>query len=106
MKDTRTFKDLYEARHEPENLRPIAELYWQTLLLSSIVGAICVIVFGIWEFSSVISIVSRDTTGGGAQEVSPIDRTQLDRTLTQFAERAANYELAKPVVPAVTDPSK
>ncbi|TSC63178.1 MAG: Cu2+-exporting ATPase, partial [Parcubacteria group bacterium Athens0416_74] len=30
----------YEARHEPENMRPLAELYWRVLLVSALVALV------------------------------------------------------------------
>ncbi len=101
-----SFKELYEARHEPENLRPIAELYWRVVLLGALVAAGFLIVFGVWEFSSVMSVMSAATTNGTAQQTLPIDRVQLEQALSTFSERKANFELGKNTVPAVTDPSK
>ncbi len=101
-----SFKELYEARHEPENLRPIAEVYWRVVLLTAIVAAIGIILFGIWEFSAVMKTISTSTSGGGSQAAPAIDRAQLEGTLTQFYERRENYELGRATPPAVSDPSK
>lgn len=101
-----SFKELYEARHEPENLRPIAELYWRVVLLCAVCAAGGVIAFGFWQFSSVMSIMSAASTNVTSQQVEPIDRTQLENALTSFSERQANFELGKNTVPAVTDPMR
>ncbi len=101
-----SFKELYEARHEPENLRPIAEVYWRVVLLSAIVAAIGIILFGAWEFSAVMKTISTSSTGNGAQTTPTIDRTLLESTLSQFWDRQANFELGKAAAPVVSDPSK
>ena len=107
MKDTHdSFKELYEARHEPENLRPIAEVYWRVVLLSSLTIAIGIIFFGIWEFSSVMKTISSTTSGSAAQQAPVLDRAQLEDVLVQFSDRRANFELGRATVPVVLDPTK
>lgn len=108
MTDTQhdTFKELYEARHEPENLRPIAELYWRVVLLCAVCAAGGVIVFGFWQFTSVMSIMNSASTNVTSNQISPIDRTLLEESLNAFALRRANFELQKNTSPAVTDPTK
>ncbi len=108
MKDAQhdSFKELYEARHEPENLRPIAEAYWRTVLLGAIIAAGLVIFFGIWEFSAVMSTMSATTIDASTQQKTAIDRTQLESALAKFSERKANFELSKTTTPQVTDPTK
>lgn len=101
-----TFKELYEARHEPENLRPIAELYWRVVLLTSITAAIGIIAFGVWEFSAVMRTITTTTSGNATQQPPAIDRVQLEKALVDFSERRANFELGRAMVPSVADPSK
>ncbi len=104
--DHDSFKELYEARHEPENLRPIAEVYWRTILVAAIAAAGLIIFFGIWQFSTVISTMSSASQTATAQQKPAIARDELEAALLKFEERKANYELGKSVVPAVSDPSK
>jgi hypothetical protein len=106
MNNNESFKALYEARHEPENLRPLAELYWRILLLCALAAAGAVIGFGAWEFSSVISTMSSAAAQGTAQQAPAIDKAQLENALVKFSERRANFEMSKSVTPAVSDPSK
>ena len=101
-----SFKELYEARHEPENLRPIAELYWRIMLMSAIIASIGVIIFGVWEFSSVMTTISSTSAGSNAQQAPAIDKAQLERVLIQFSDRRANFELGRATVPVVADPAK
>ncbi len=101
-----SLKQLYEARHEPENLRPLAELYWRGLLLLTLAAAGGVIAFGIWEFSVVMKTMSATSADAGAQQAAAIDKTQLENTLMKFSERKANFELSKSMGPALADPSK
>ncbi len=101
-----SFKELYEARHEPENLRPIAEAYWRAILLAAFIATGFIIFFGIWQFSSIISIMSSASETATAQQKPAISKEQLDSTLVQFDERKANFEMGKKIVPAVTDPSR
>ncbi len=101
-----TFKELYESRHEPENLRPIAELYWRAMLVFAVVTAGLIIFFGIWQFSSVISTMSSASDTASAQQKPAIVREDLESALIRFEERRATFELGRTVVPAVADPSK
>ena len=101
-----SFKELYEARHEPENLRPIAELYWRIMLVSAIIASIGIILFGVWEFSSVMTTISSTGAGSNAQQTPVIDKAQLERVLIQFTNRKADFELGRAVVPLVADPAK
>jgi hypothetical protein len=86
--------ELYAARHEPENLQPIAETYWRGLLIFAVCTIVGIVLFSVWEFSSVMSVLS-DTDGGSAQTTSPIDRKQLDTTLSEYAARKTNFEFVK-----------
>ena len=107
MKDApESFKALYEARHEPENLRPIAEVYWRVVLLSSFVAAIGIILFGVWEFSAVMTTISSTTSGSSSQQAPVLDRAQLESTLVHFSERRANFDLGSATAPVVADPTK
>ena len=101
-----SFKELYEARHEPENLRPIAEAYWRTILVLFVVATGLVIFFGVWQFSSVISTMSSASDTATAQQKPAINKEELEALLAKFDERRANYDLAKTVFPVVVDPSK
>ncbi len=104
--DHDTFKELYEARHEPENLRPIAEAYWRGVLLLAVIASGLIIFFGIWQFSSVTSTMSAASETATAQQKPVIDEDQLEKALIKFQERKANFEMGKGVVPSVADPAK
>jgi hypothetical protein len=101
-----SFKQLYLARHEPENLRPIAEMYWRGLLVLSVCAVAAIIVFGLWEFSLVMGKISKASSGAGAPAANVLDRAKLEATILEFSERRAEFELAKKGTAAVPDPSR
>ncbi len=104
--DHGSFKELYEARHEPENLRPLAELYWRVVLLVAVIASGLAICFGVWEFSSVTTTMSSASEQGTSQQTAAIDKAKLEEVLVKFGERSANFEMGKTITPEVTDPAK
>lgn len=100
-----SFRELYAARHEPENVRPLAEAYWRALLVLSALLIIGILFFGAWEFASVMRKIST-SSNGNAPKVDVLDRTKLEDTLAKFAERQSTYEAAKGKKPGLSDPSR
>ena len=106
INEQETYKTIYESRHEPENLRPIAELYWRMMLLSAVVVVALSIGFGIWEFSAVMTTISSASSVSSAPQKPPVDKAALEDAVTQFSQRTADYQYAQGILPTVTDPSK
>jgi hypothetical protein len=97
--------ELYESRHEPEFMRPIAEAYWRILLLGSIVGALSVIAFGFWQFRTVLHILSDSAAASNAQTNNVLDRTQLQDALARFDARSQAHSARSGSAPVAVDPS-
>ncbi len=100
-----SIKELYEARHEPENLRPIAEAYWRALLLVALSAVAGTILFGVWEFSNVMEKITAQGAVANAPINNVLDRTQLQKAIADFDGRMATFESARIVVSTSTDPS-
>lgn len=95
-------RDLYSARHEPENMRPLAEVYWRLLLMIGLVMVALVIAYGIWEFVGVMNNLS--STDPSKPASATLNRSQLQNVLTSNRERQQRF--ATPQVTGITDPSK
>lgn len=100
-----SLKDLYGARHEPENLRPIAEAYWHAILLFAVIGMAGVVLLGLWEFSAVTSKIQSSLSNSNTPQGNALDRSQLEKTLNEFATRRAEFELASKGSHPIDDPS-
>ena len=100
------FKDLqafYAARNEPENMRPLAEVYWRALLTLGLLMVVGVLMYGTWEFFGVIAnLSSADATT--APSSATLDRNQLQNMLDSLNARQKGFD----ALPGVTasDPSK
>jgi hypothetical protein len=101
----RSFQDIYAARHEPENLRPIAETYWRILLVCVGVGMIALLVVGVWQFTRVLGIISTSAEQAPVQP-NVIDRQKLDQVLSAVDARKLNFEIKKSAPPNAIDPSR
>ncbi len=103
---TAQLRALYEARHEPENLRPLAEAYWRMLLSLAALSIVLVLVYGIWVFVGVIQNLS---SAGGGLKTAPqtsLDRKQLAGTLQAFDARRSQFESVKLIYEPPADPAK
>lgn len=100
------FKDLqafYVARHEPESMHPLAEVYWRALLSVGLVMVVGVLVYGTWEFFEVINNLGSADQAGPPRSAS-LDRNQLKATLEALQERSAQFDALHTAV--VADPSR
>ena len=103
---TSLFNDLkmyYAARHEPESMRPLAEVYWRVLLLVGLVMVAAVLLYGASEFFGVIANLSSDGPAK-SRPAATLNRNQLEGTLRALQGRRQNFD----ALPATTipDPSK
>jgi hypothetical protein len=104
---TSIFKDLqslYSARHEPENIRPLAEAYWRLLLMIGLAMVIGVLIYGTGEFFGVISNLSAEDPSNTPSASTALNRTQLQKVLTSVSERQQRF--SAPQTAAIFDPSK
>jgi hypothetical protein len=99
----RQLRSLFDARHEPESLRPLAEIYWRALLSVAALCVVGILAYGVSEFVSVLDQLS---SGGAAMSNPPtvLDRNQLESTLRAFDARTT---ISNPLPSAgVVDPSR
>lgn len=96
----------YEARHEPENMRPLAELYWRVLLVSALVALVGVLSFGVWEF---IGVTQKLNAGAGlksSEQADILSRKDLAEMLGLYRTRQLEFETAKGNKTTIPDPSR
>jgi len=55
---TARLRNFYDSRFEPEGIRPLAEMYWRTLMLIASLLCLAALLFGIWNLFSVFDTLS------------------------------------------------
>lgn len=93
----------YTARHEPESMRPLAEVYWRMLLLIGLVLVVGVLLYGASEFFGVIANLSSDGPAK-SRPAATLNRNQLQDTLQALHQRTQNFDA--PPATTIPDPSK
>jgi len=96
----------YEARHEPESMRPLAEWYWRGLLSFSLFAIALILMYGIWEFVAVIRNLGAGDSLTRSAPAEILNRKDLDEALGAFQTRRSEYESAKSSPISAPDPSK
>lgn len=100
-----TVKHAYEYRHEPEELRVLADIYWKSLLIFSAVVIVLLLGYGVWQLTSVISSLSSVSGSSSGSTSLPLDKKDLQSALGGLAgRRTAAQELEGAPVGA-PDPS-
>jgi hypothetical protein len=95
---------LYTARNEPENIRPLAEIYWRALLAFALIALVGICV---WASSEFIGVVSRlNVSEESPMPHPPLDRTALRALLSSMQERQTHFDALKTTAPSFSDPSK
>lgn len=100
------WRDLYAARNEPENIRPLAELYWRALIGIGLILIVAVIAWGILVFVSVITSLGTAATPSSQTPPILLDRNKLQTTILSFQTRATAFEAAQTTPASAADPSK
>lgn len=99
-------RDMFAARHEPENMKPMAEVLWRTLLISACVFA-CVFFFhGLWVFWGVIENLNSSYTTAQSSPSPTINRMKLQEVLSAYETRESDFEAIRINAPSVSDPSR
>lgn len=104
---TSIFSDLkafYAARHEPENMRLLAEVYWRLLLSIGLLLVVAVLMYGTWEFIGVISNLSADDPAKTPSSAAVLDRNKLQNTLSAAHARQQSANTSQNTT--ISDPSK
>ncbi len=101
-----SLRAFYEARHEPEYMRPLAEWYWRVLLTIVFFALIAIVIYGVWEFYAVMRKLSAGAGSRPARQVELLNREELRSILERMNEREVTYEASKRGRPSVSDPSR
>jgi hypothetical protein len=96
----------YEARHEPENMRPLAELYWRVLLVSALGALVGILSFGVWEFIGVTQKLNAGADLKSSEQADILSRKDLSEMLGLYRARQAEFDAAKASRATVPDPSR
>lgn len=102
----RKARALYEARAEPENLRPLADIYWRGLLLSTLAAIVGVFLFGLWEFVAVVESLGASPEANKLTPQAILDRSYLEDVLGAYDERHTEYQAIQNAAVTTPDPSK
>jgi hypothetical protein len=101
----RQLRELYDARHEPEHIRPLAEIYWRILLLTSVLCIALILAYGVSEF---VTVLGKLGSGGSAGSSTPVvlDRNQLTEALDAYRDRQARPGVVSGGGDILVDPSR
>jgi hypothetical protein len=97
-------RELYTARHDPENARVLAEFYWHLILVAAFATVTLIIAGGIWQFVRVIDVLHMQPTTTVRPNV--LDRAKLRATLSAWEARTQEFQALKGTPPNVADPSR
>ena len=99
--------EAFKNRREPEAVHMLADAFWHMLLILSLLGAIAIIGFNLWEFSDVGRALSTQSTSVAAgKDTLPFEKKDLQTVVNGFVNRKATYQLYSTQVPVVVDPSE
>ena len=98
-------KSLYSYRDEPERMRVLADLYWQSILVFVGIVTVCSVSYGLLELSSVINPESQNSSAS-TQEPDILDKRALQAVLAGFTERTKGYQTLKETSLHLSDPAQ
>jgi hypothetical protein len=94
------------ARHEPEGVRILANLYWRTLLVAFLLIVTGVLMYGISGLLRVLNDLN-GTTSVSASPPSALNRATLNATIRNFENRRLHFDLLKTTGrEVIPDPSR
>ncbi len=100
----RRTRELYTYRHEPEYMRPLGQIFWRALLVSSVAGAIGVVIYAGSVFWGVLHTLG--STSAAARPTTVLDRAALDALLMSIDARRADFEARKASSTPFVEPIK
>lgn len=101
-----TLRTFYEGRHEPENMRPLAEWYWRTLLSVAFIALWVVIAYGVWEFYDVLRKLSAGQNLRPSEQPQLLSKEQLSEILAAYEAREGRFISEQGTPPQIADPSR
>jgi|GEM_PF-3546900 len=84
------WRELRDARHEPEGRKSLSRVYWATLIIFFFIFSVSFIVYGIWQFSLPLRGVESEAKVAAPQ--IPLQRGELQAVLEAFDERTMRFE--------------
>ena len=93
-------------RYEPEAVHLLADSYWHVVIIVVILLSIVGIIFGGWEFMTVIGAQRAADSGATPSKQVGFTPASLQSTLKSFDDRKAMYDSTVVVKPDAVDPSK
>lgn len=97
-------RELYRARHEPENFEAMALVYWYALLALSLIVVVASVAFGMWRFGQVMHAIDPSAIVAAPRPTAAIDRGALSEVLAELEARAIERQALGGSVPQVRDP--
>lgn len=101
-----TLRAFYDARHEPENMRPLAEWYWRVLLTASLLAICGILIYGTLGFVGVLRKLSAGELRRRETPPEVLSKKMLTDFLVAVDARQDAFESAKRSVTSVGDPSR
>ncbi|MDE1925024.1 MAG: hypothetical protein KGH79_02505 [Patescibacteria group bacterium] len=99
-------RDAYASRFEPEGVRPLADIYWRTLLVLAVTLVLCAVLYGIWDLFGVLDALA------SVPDTSPpppaaLNRTTLETVVQGFQTRQTRFnDFGSTHSAAIPDPSR
>lgn len=99
---------IWQYRHEPENLRALAEAYWRALLAVSLLVFLLLVSYAGAKFYEIFMEegTKAPLLSGGGETIPLLNAKELEATIRQLEARKARYEFLKKNPPKIADPSK
>jgi hypothetical protein len=99
-------RDTYVDRSDPENLRILANVYWQGMVIIASILTLVVFGFGLSNLLRVLNDLSTAPIASPTP-VPTVNRAKLEAALGEFEVRTAQFKALKTSVPAVIpDPAR
>lgn len=100
-------RDVWRSRDEPEGIRRLADVYWNTLLFLAACALLGTALSGSSRFLSALGGNEDDVTllqsEGG---LILFNRAEFEATFEGFESRQNQYAVLKQSTPAIADPSR
>jgi len=100
-----TLRALYEARNEPENIRPLADIYWRLMLSCGLLLIVIAIGWGVWVFVAALSDLSSASPDTSSRPAA-LDRNQLQAVLAAYQARGQALTAEESQTTHIADPSQ
>lgn len=94
------------GRHEPENLKPMADALWNSLLVFAAVSVGAFLCYGLWIFWGTIENLNSPYVTSQPTPTPGLSRLKLQEVLQGYDARSAQFESTRTGGVTVSDPSR